>query len=196
MRPVKTYDFIIVLKQPSASRFIDWMSKLMLFTAIVAFMYQASINIAQKQPAENQSLYFIFSFLIIAWWLYSYLREQKGLQPFYRFALMIAAWGWYIHPHGRILVVIYLIAAILEKPVKVQPEYAFDEDLIVFNSFPQKKYGWDDVNNVVLKDGLLTIDLKNNRLIQKEVNDEVTPKDEKDFNDFCQSRLEGKTKHG
>lgn len=192
MRPIKTYDFIIVLKQAPASRFIDWMSKLMLFTAIIAFMYQASVNIAQQQPIQKQSLYFLFSFIIFAWWSYSFLRERQGAIPYYRFALMMAAWGWYIHPHGRILAIVYLVAAVLEKPVKVQPEYAFDEESIVLNSFPQKRYLWDEISNVVLKDGLLTIDLKNNKLIQKEVNDAVTPQDEIDFNAFCKERLKVK----
>jgi len=189
MRPTKTYDFIIVLKHTGASRLIDWMSKLMLFTAIVAFMYQASLNIAKNLPVQNQLLYFLFSFIIVAWMLYCYLQERQGLPSFYRFGLMIAAWGWYIHPHGRILAFVYLAAAVLEKPVKVQPEYAFDDTMVVLNSFPQKQYYWDEISNVVLKDGLLTIDLKNNKLIQKEVNDEVLPQDEKDFNDFCKERL-------
>ena len=47
----------------------------------------------------------------------------------------------------------------------------------------------NEINNIVLKDGLLTIDLKNNKLIQKEVNDEVLPSDEHDFNEFCRQRL-------
>jgi len=189
MRTAKTYDFIIVLKQANALRVINWASKLLLFTALLALVYQASINIARNEPIQQQSLYFLFSFIIIAWWAYCFLQEQRGAASFYRFALMIAAWGWYIHPHTHLLSLLYLAAAAVEKPLKIHPEYAFDSEMIILNSFPQKQYDWNEINNIVLKDGLLTIDLKNNKLIQKEVNDEVLPSDEHDFNEFCRQRL-------
>ena len=75
------------------------------------------------------------------------------------------------------------------EPVKVPPEAAFDAEEISFNSFPRKIYLWENVSNVVLKDGLLTIDLKDNTLIQKQVNDEVEKEIEQEFNGFCQEQL-------
>jgi hypothetical protein len=189
MRPVKTYDFIIVLKQPVSYYFIDWISRLMLFMAVAAFIFEGLTNISHHEPLILATRYFFIALAIVAWWVYCYIQSREGKTPFYRFALMLAAWGWYFYPHGNALTIVYLAAAILEKPVKVQPEYAFDEESVVFNSFPQKKYAWSEITNAILKDGILTIDLKNNKLIQKEVNDDVSSQDEKDFNEFCRQRL-------
>jgi hypothetical protein len=102
---------------------------------------------------------------------------------------MIAGWGWFMNAQTMWLSIIFLIAAILEKPVKVQPEYAFDDDSIVYNSFPQKNYPWNEVQNVVLKDGMLTIDFKNNKIVQRSVNDEVSKQVVTEFNDYCKGRL-------
>ncbi len=66
----------------------------------------------------------------------------------------------------------------------------FSADKILYPSFPLKTFLWADVNNVVLKDDVLTIDLKNNKLIQavieKESADEI---DEDAFNEFCRNQL-------
>ena len=45
------------------------------------------------------------------------------------------------------------------------------------------------MNNVVLKSGMLTLDFKNNKLIQKEVNDAVPDTVEKEFNAYCKIQL-------
>lgn len=60
---------------------------------------------------------------------------------------------------------------------------------ISYPSIPQKKIKWSTVNNVILKDGLLTIDLKTNRLIQQAVEESQTVVNEKQFNDFCREQL-------
>lgn len=44
---------------------------------------------------------------------------------------------------------------------------------------------WDEVNNALIKDGLITIDLRNNKLYQNEIEGYVTAEVEKEFNDFC-----------
>jgi hypothetical protein len=61
----------------------------------------------------------------------------------------------------------------------------------VINTLFRRRYDWTDFNNVVLKDGLLTLDFKNNRLLQKEVleDDDEDDADEDEFNDYCQTRL-------
>ncbi len=53
-------------------------------------------------------------------------------------------------------------------------------------NFPEKEYLWNTFNNVILKDNILTLDFKNNHLIQAEV-EEPKNIDEKKFNSFAQS---------
>lgn len=62
---------------------------------------------------------------------------------------------------------------------------------IIYPSFPKKTFHWDDLNNIILKDGLLTIDFKNNKLAQAEVVNGGNDYDlnEQEFNDFCRNHL-------
>ena len=62
---------------------------------------------------------------------------------------------------------------------------------IIYPSFPKRTIQWNELNNMIIRDGLLTLDFKNNKLIQALVeqgNDSVL--DEKEFNDFCRAQLE------
>ena len=61
------------------------------------------------------------------------------------------------------------------------------EDCISYPSFPKRIIEWKELNNVVLKDGLLTIDLKNNRVFQNEAMSMIY---EPEFNEFCQSHIQ------
>jgi hypothetical protein len=191
MRPVKTYEFIVVLKKNS-TRLIDLVSIFMLAFSVAIFAYEFFIKLlnANKTLNADNGLMLIWIFGIIGWMYFCRTQQKRGIEPHYRFALLLAAWGWFMNPSVPWLSILFLIAAIIEKPVKITPEYAFDEDGIVSNSFPQKKYSWADMNNVVLKAGMLTLDFKNNTLIQKEVNDEVSDQVEKEFNAFCKLQLE------
>jgi hypothetical protein len=187
----KTYDYIIVLKKPDF-KVIDWISQLMLLLAVAGFILVAFMSLSQSNIILGVSeswLLLFFCSLIIGWWIFSFGQAKRGVVPYYRFALMFAAWGWFVVPGGKLVAIIYLIACFLEKPVKVPPEVAFDGAEIVFNSFPKKMVLWPTLNNVILKDGLLTIDLKNNTLIQKQVNDPVEQQVEQEFNAFCKEQI-------
>ncbi|MFY7964356.1 MAG: hypothetical protein ACOVO1_05630 [Chitinophagaceae bacterium] len=191
MRPVKTYEFIVVLKKKSGN-VIDLISLLMLGISLAFFSFEFSIEFKAFSNSINRvnGILLVWITGILGWLLFCRYQQKRGITPYYRFALMIAAWGWFMNPQTILIAVVFLIASFLEKPVKVQPEYAFDDDGIVFNSFPQKHYSWDEIQNVVLKFGMLTIDLKNNKIIQGEVNDEVSKQVETEFNDYCKARLQ------
>lgn len=65
---------------------------------------------------------------------------------------------------------------------------------IEYPSFPKKIILWDEVNNMMLKDNILTIDLKNNRLIQVLVAKESAEAiNELSFNEFCKKQVSAGT---
>ena len=63
--------------------------------------------------------------------------------------------------------------------VKVITDY--NNTIIVYNFF--------NFNNIVLKDGLLTLDFTNNKIYQKEIESEYSSAEEKEFNEFCNTQL-------
>jgi len=86
-----------------------------------------------------------------------------------------------------ILLSLYLISV---KPVKI----SFTKQDIRYISFPPKILKWNDLGNVILKDDILTIDCKNNKLLQAEIEDGANRINEGEFNDFCRQQLKESSK--
>ena len=117
-------------------------------------------------------------------------RKKKGYMLLYRLPLVIASLGWVYIPNGKLIALVYFLAALAEKSIiKFPQEVAFDEKGVVINSIPKKYFSWTSLANVILKDGILTIDFKNNKLIQKEIESYTSLQEEREFNEFCLSKL-------
>jgi len=56
-------------------------------------------------------------------------------------------------------------------------------------TFSERLIGWNQLNNVVLRDDLLTLDFKNNKVMQLEVLDETGLVTAEEMNTFFKSRL-------
>ena len=65
----------------------------------------------------------------------------------------------------------------------------FMEDEVVINTLPKKSFLWTDFHQILLKDGILTLDFKNNKLIQEELLENNNDFSEKQFNDFCKEKI-------
>ena len=66
---------------------------------------------------------------------------------------------------------------------------SFTEQRIVYPSFPARTIRWNSLSNAMLKDGLLTLDSRNNKLIQQPIDETLTSVNEQEFNDFCRQQL-------
>jgi uncharacterized membrane protein YheB (UPF0754 family) len=60
---------------------------------------------------------------------------------------------------------------------------------ISYSSLFKKNTSWDKLNNLILRDGLITIDYKNNKIIQQLIDEDKTSVNEKEFNEFCRQQL-------
>ncbi len=60
---------------------------------------------------------------------------------------------------------------------------------IIYPSFPKRSIQWSELNNLIFKDGLLTIDFKNDAIIQHYPEQKMSLPGEKEFNEFCRERL-------
>ena len=66
----------------------------------------------------------------------------------------------------------------------------FSKEGIRYPSFPPKLYHWDAVEQVILKDRILTIDLKSNELFQFTISpEEYIRINENAFNTFCKTQV-------
>ena len=62
----------------------------------------------------------------------------------------------------------------------------FKEEGIAYPSFPSRIISWSSVEQVICKDGILSIDLKNNQLLQFNISPPSAQNlNEVDFNNYC-----------
>ncbi len=65
-----------------------------------------------------------------------------------------------------------------------------DANGVQYPSFPVKHFSWAELSNVVLRDGILTIDFRNNHIIQQELDENMDAPNATDFNEFCRQQLQ------
>lgn len=180
---MRVFDYILVCKSPDFKN-VDRISQFMLLFSILAFTYSNYLGLFPK-PALIIAIMTSFT----SWWIFCSFQRKNGGMPYYRLGLLIASWGWYLQPNGLIIAGIFLIAALFERQVKFPYEIAVDPTGIVINTFPRKYYPWSAIQNMLIKDDFITIDFKNNQLIQKQINESVSEATMEEFNCFCDTQI-------
>lgn len=67
-------------------------------------------------------------------------------------------------------------------------QFVFNSNFVKKMNFPPTEYTWNRFSNVVLRDNILTLDFKNNKLIQIEIENEKNI-NAIEFNEFAQQQL-------
>ena len=181
------YPYIVVLKNPASWQFNAFGLLLNLVSCI--FFSREFIFV------ENKNFFLVAGVLLVVGLLsWNVYRMRNGHRVFFNRAYLVSALLWIKMPYMEWLFVAFILLAILERQVKFPLEIGFSESQIVFNTLFKRKYNWGQLANVVLKDGLLTIDFLDNRLLQREVEDEEDEEEvsEEEFNAFCRLQLQKK----
>ncbi len=122
----------------------------------------------------------------IEYFLVSIKKNENSPYKIYAEYAIAFAWlqmgFWWI---GIVVFFLGFLYQISKRPLLIN---VLDEK-VTYPSFPQKNIPWANLNNIILKDGLLTIDLKNNKYIQQPVDETKTAVNEQEFNDFCREQL-------
>ncbi|HET6252462.1 MAG TPA: hypothetical protein VFE32_00240 [Puia sp.] len=181
------YEYVVILKK-DGQRATDLLSILLCFCSAVIFGYTQL-----KSDYPNYYLY-LFTVLILAGLLYDVLIRRRQHRPVrYKYLILLTALGWFGMPFLPWIGILFIVLAFLEHQAKRPLEIGFDRDRVVINTLIRQRHDWSVFNNVLLRDGLLTLDFKNNRLLQKEVadDDDEDDADEEEFNAWCRDRLAG-----
>lgn len=124
----------------------------------------------------------------IAWWLGRSKKNTRNWDPLTAsFFYLIFSWAlmtyWLPAALNFVLFAFYLISR-RQLIVEVAADHIF------YPSFPARTVAWKEMNNVILKDGLLTLDFKSNKILQNEIINPPGDIPESEFNRFCQERLD------
>ena len=123
--------------------------------------------------------------------VYDLLQFRKKKKTEMMLTYLVAIAGLFFFPlPGKIA---YLLIALTGYLSTRPEEIGFSEDRIVFKSFYSKNITWTELNNALIKDGILTLDYKNNKLFQAETDDDEDNEEydvsEEEFNEFCRVQI-------
>lgn len=178
------YHYVVTIKNQH-SRLIDIIGFLLSGVSVLFFVVEM-INSVSVGLAYLLGSVFIIA--VLAWNIYQSRRRRRKV--YYSRALLIAALVWMKMPYFQWLSFLFIILALLEYQAKYSVEIGFSDKEIVLNTFFKKKYSWAHFSNIVLKDGIITLDFANNKVWQREIDeDEEDDASEEEFNHFCQSQL-------
>lgn len=195
------YQYVVILKKKS-ERASDAFSILLCLFSAISFLLAAlrDIHTPNDAGAPAAMLHFppsallsagLALLLLIGVSINLILRRKGNTGVRYRYWLLIAAVGWIGTTATPWVGAFFFLLSFLEYQTKRPLEIGFDHDRVVMNTLIKRRFDWNMFNNVVLKDGLLTLDFKDNRLVQREVADDEDEDDadEEEFNAYCRSRL-------
>jgi ribosomal protein S18 len=175
--------FEITLKNEKIKQYnrIGWF---IIVINILFVLYLAFFSSDRKMQISNIT---ILVFLLLVFLLQRYFRKslyQFGIHPYFFFLMLF----WITLEMYWLAAVVVIFDALHTMATKKLLVF-FQKDKIVWPAFFLRKINWQDLNNVVLKDGLLTVDYKNNKILQQFIDEKSNVVIETEFNDFCRQQI-------
>ncbi len=150
------YEIILINEKEKTYRVISW---LLLFTNFISlFLITISVDFNKLGP-------FIFNLLAAATIFIGQYFKRKNDKITYSLAFFIFSLAWFNTAYDWVAY-INLIFFILEPLANRKLSVRFYNSWIIYPSAISKKILWKEINNALLKDDILTLDLKNNKLFQ------------------------------
>jgi len=182
------YQYIVVIRNEQ-TRYVNAIGFILCVLSALAFLREQLIRGAIVLPYAI-GIVFIVGFLI-----YIFFQSRKeNTEIYYSKGLLLAGLVWTKMPYFEWMIFVFALLALLEYQAKHPLEIGFSNGQIVFNTLFKKKYSWDQLSNVILKDGLLTVDFTSNKIFQREIDEGESEASEEEFNAWCREQL-GKQKN-
>ena len=177
-------DYKIILKSEKVNKYntIGWL--------FILFNIAATTSIAMtgKDATTTGFIYIILPGLLALFVHYRHLKIGNQKKNFdFTFLLLAIPWiSLQLFWAAAVVILMGLLHAIAIRRLVI---FA-NADKITYPSFPRRSIEWNELSNIILKDDLLTIDFKNNKIIQQLIDKTEHPVNEREFNDFCSKQLQ------
>jgi apolipoprotein N-acyltransferase len=174
-------DFQIILKNKKIKSYrLLGFFILLLNTALLLYFLWSPL----KRSAAFLSLIILAIYFLLQW---NYIRKGKQAFFFNEFIFFILGICWINLENYYAVAINFVIGVLFYLAVQKLSVFVSGKGVTI-NFFPKKEYSWSQFSNVVLKDGLLTLDFKNNKLFQGEIEEEKGI-NEREFNSFAITEL-------
>ena len=181
-----TYNFKLKDNKEKPYRQFVWFLFSLHLVAAGIFALNASENVVKL------SLSILMGFYVIIAAVYYLVRTRKNaLETASLILALLYANFWFSHV-GIIALLIFaaiflFVTAVQGKKTAIQ---IAETGVHLTRVFKTVIFPWSEMDNVILKDNLLTIDFKTNKIIQVEVVETAPAIDEVEFNNFCNGHIQ------
>jgi len=173
--------FDIILKNDKIKSYRT-IAQIILLLNLVVFIFMLFYDEYRYEAASAILLIGIYIFMRL------YFIKKYNQGNYLDQVLLFVLAGCWFGLQNYIMVAALVILGIFYHLALQKLQFVFTPEKVFKLNFPGKEFEWDVFNNVILKDNILTLDFKNNRLIQAEI-EEPEKIDQQDFNDFAQSKI-------
>lgn len=176
--------FVLTLPN-ERGKYINVISISLVVISLVFFLHQ------QIRQGSGSYLLLVSCMIIAAGLIWNlYKQHREGTAVYYYLILLAVGATWLAMPYLQWMSILFFLLSFMEKKARLNLEIIFRAEKIEFSTLFGKHYYWNQFNNILLKDGMLTLDFKNNALFQKLTCDELDDSFESAFNAFCRQQLE------
>jgi hypothetical protein len=180
------YDFVVVLRN-NHKRSIEKTGWLLSILLLILLGFSILTELSSL-------MLIIVSFITIALMTSNYFEKRKKKDLSFKPILIAGGIGLIVASSLPFIIgSLLILCGLFEKTILQKREFGFSNNIIQENGLFGKKIRWNELNRVVLKDDLLTIDFKNNKIFQAYTDDEDDDEYEvgaDEFNAYCQNRID------
>lgn len=166
-----------------------------LFNWFLFFMHFVAASVFALNATERNvkiSLYVLLGFYAVITAIFLFFRKNKKAFETYSLIMALLYGNFWLKHVGVVALLIF--AAIFLFVTIVQGKktaVVFSEKGVeLVRIFKSILFPWKEMANVILKDNILTIDFKSNKIIQVEISENDTTVDVEGFNGFCETQLQ------
>jgi hypothetical protein len=167
------------------------------FTWFLFYLHVAAAALTLNSSGDPVKLrmYILLGFYFAIGMVYYFYRKHSKATGIFSLLLAFFYAHFWLTEVGVIALLIFAAVYIIVTIVKGKSTTVLfsDEGVHLARVFKTIIFPWPTLDNVILKDDLLTIDFKTNKIVQVEIADQNTAIDETAFNQFCIQQLNRKT---
>lgn len=182
------YSFTLKDNNQKAYRLFTWF---LFFLHVAAAMF--SLNTDDNKVRLNIGILLGFC-AIISMVYFFYKKNTKALETFSLIMALLYTNFWF-QQVGIIAAIAFALVYFIVTMVKGKTTTVLfsNDGANLARVFKTVTFPWMEMDNVILKDNLLTIDFKTNKIIQVEILENSTMVDETEFNLFCKEQMQTPT---
>jgi hypothetical protein len=145
--------------------------------------------------ADNKvklSMYILLGFYAVSGIVFYFYRKHASATATFSLLLALFYGHFWFMQVGIIAMIVFAAVYIIVTMVKGKRTTVLfsDEGIHLTRVFKTAVFLWAEMDNVILKDNLLTIDFKTNKILQLEITEQNRAVDERAFNQFCNEQMQ------